>query len=360
MFLPIFQDFKVIKFLIMSIYIFVVVMTAIKLFHGKRFKLNHKSLLEQPLFWASIALPLSISIFLGLFVWIDKIHSFEITSHGYYRFLEISKLPLLVLAASVPLASIVNNLHRTIQTEKQIMESERKNKTDTYYSHIKFQTDYFKSLPERVLTENIQNPSTKENITHSKTIKITYPLSLYQKLYPKSNPIYGVEYEVNREQTKKILQTWNNINKYLAEIEKNEMHINHARLNDIGLLLKLWYFVEKEIILLCNCLDITYPTYQKLFRFEHGDSWLITSIASFDEMYKILEALEDISIGIVDVTGQLTMVETQVFTKTSKLFSVGRIPAMLDAVLIGNRRSQPVEKTFPYLRLNGVKFEQKL
>ncbi|EJH1681437.1 hypothetical protein NCT36_004343, partial [Escherichia coli] len=108
--------------------------------------LDHRSLFQQPLFWAAIGVPLFTSLYFGSFVWIDKIHSFSLTSHGYERFLDISKLPLLILASAVPLVSIVNNLHRTKQTEKQISEAERKNRVDLYYNHMKFHLDLYKKI----------------------------------------------------------------------------------------------------------------------------------------------------------------------------------------------------------------------
>ncbi|EOE4561789.1 hypothetical protein [Enterobacter hormaechei] len=326
-------------------------------FRKRLYRLDHKSLLEQPLFWISIAIPFTLCLLLGTLVWIEKLHSFSLTSHGYQRFIEISKLPLLVLAAAVPLASIVNNLHRTIQTEKQITESEIKNRTDVYYAHVKFQTDYFKSLPETVLTEKVKEIHTSTKVEHTKNIKITYPLSLYQKLYPHSSPTHGVTYEADREQTKKILQTWIKINRILTDIEKGKNAIHHAKLDGMENLLTSWYLAEIGIIQLCNHIDVTFPTYPVSFQFEYFDSVLTTTIATFDEMYKILEALEKICIGIVDAAGQLTMVETQVFAKSTKLFSAGRAPTGLDTIMSNRRTSQPIEPMVPLLILNGKKFE---
>lgn len=319
------------------------------------YKLDHKSLLEQPLFWVSIFVPLATCVFLGLLVWVEKWHSFSLTSHGYQRFIEISKLPLLILASAVPLASIVNNLHRTIQTEKQITESEKKNKSDGYYAHAKFQTDYLKSLPETEFKAKIiQHDGTVSE--DSKTFKITYPLSLYKKLYPKCDPISGAEYEASKNYILLILKSWVNINNILSELHKIRNEINHELLDDMSPLLIKWHQLEMEIIKICNHLEIIYPTYQKSFSISYDNSRLTTSISSFEEMYKILEALEDISIGIVDAVNQYTMVGTHVFTKTQKLFSTWGRPTELHEMNTGFRKTQVANSDAPSLILDGEFF----
>lgn len=353
------------KIIISVIYFSLLIIFSVSFIKYRLYRLNHNSLLVQPLFWASIAVPLITCLFLGSLVWIEKLHSFSITTHGYQRFIEISKLPLLILAAAVPLASIVNNLHRTIQTEKQINESEQKNKTDIYYAHVKFQTDYFKTLPETVLSEKISLTRVDSKFyeneikEYSKIIKVAYPLALYHKLYPNSNPINGVEYEANREHTKTILKSWANINKTLTNIEKLKSTLSREKTyNDIELLLEQWYLAEKEIIRLCSYIAVPFPTYPRSFLFNYNESTLITSIASFEEMYKILEALENICIGIIDVTGQLTMAESQVFAKSNKLFSAGRTTIGIDAMMREKRASKPIEPNVPLLRVKGKKYEE--
>lgn len=322
---------------------------------NRHYELDHRSLLVQPLFWISIGVPLATFLFFGSLIWIEKLHSFSLTSHGYQRFIEISKLPLLLLAAAVPLASIVNNLHRTIQTEKQINESEKKNKTDGYYAHAKFQTDYLKSLPETELKAKILYEDGKLSY-ESKFIKITYPLSLYKKLYPNCNPINGVDYEADKNHTKLILQSWVNINSLLSKLHKNRNLIAHDDSIDLNILLELWYQLEIEIIKLCNTLEIIYPTYQNAFIFINNDSKLITSISSFKEMFKILEAIEDISVGIIDAANQFTMVGTQVFTKTKKLFSTWGKPTELDEMNAGFYKSQRNDVEAPALTLKGKRY----
>ncbi|HCM9692535.1 TPA: hypothetical protein N5O27_003037 [Enterobacter asburiae] len=338
------------------IYLSLLAILAFIFIKKRYYELDHQRLFKQPLFWVSIGFPVVTSLFFGAFIWVDKLHSFSLTSHGYSRFLEVSKLPLLILASAVPFAAIVNNLHRTIQTEKQITESEKKNKTDGYYAHAKFQTDYLKSLPETDLKANILQSDGKL-AEDSKTFKITYPLSLYKKLYPNCNPISGVEYDADKNHTALILRSWVKINTTLNELHKRNYEIAHVKLTDFSVLLKLWYQLETEIINICNHLEIIYPTYQKSFMIEYGDSTLVTSVSSLKEMYKILEALENISVGIVDAVNQFTMVGTQVFTKTRRLFSVWGRPIELSELNVGFVTTQVTAPDAPMLILKGERYK---
>lgn len=343
------------KYIISIIYFSLLIFLCCIFIKKRYYKINHKSLLEQPIFWVSIGVPLATCIFLGALIWVGKWHSFSLTSHGYSRFLEISKLPLLVLASAVPFASIINNLHRTIQTEKQISESEKKNKTDGYYAHAKFQTDYLKSLPETKLTTNILQINGRL-AEESKTFKITYPLSLYKKLYPNCDPINGAEYDADKNYTALILKSWVKINRTLNELHKNTNKIAHVKLDDASILLKIWYELEMEAINICNHLEIIYPTYQKSFSIEYGNSKLITYVSSMNEMYKILEALENISVGIIDAVNQFTMVGAHVFTKTKKLFSVWGRPIELNQLSPDFKIQQIISPDVPLLILNGKRY----
>lgn len=90
--------------------------------------LNHKSLTKQPLFWAAICWPCGISLGLGSHVWIGRAKDFSV--EGYATFIEISKLPLGVLAVAIPLTAVIAAMHRSIQTAKQIESAEHKSQDD--------------------------------------------------------------------------------------------------------------------------------------------------------------------------------------------------------------------------------------
>lgn len=97
--------------------------------------MNAEPLTHQPLFKAALVIPIVSFLLLGLIVWMG--HSIQIDAEGFNNFLTISKLPLAALSLCIPFGVVVNNIHRTIQTDKQIKEAEKKNTIDGFYSHRK-------------------------------------------------------------------------------------------------------------------------------------------------------------------------------------------------------------------------------
>ncbi|MCW2257839.1 hypothetical protein M2263_003930 [Providencia alcalifaciens] len=100
------------------------------------FPLTEKSLDKQKLFWAALIIPLLSCLYFGIPVWSN--YSFDMSANGYSEFLKISTLPLYILASAPIFAAFVANTHRTIQTAKQITETEKKNKVDLVFSKYNF------------------------------------------------------------------------------------------------------------------------------------------------------------------------------------------------------------------------------
>lgn len=65
-------------------------------------------------------------------------YPFKLDAGEYNNFLEINKFSLGLMALSPILGAFVVSAHRSIQTEKQIEETEKKNKVDVYYANKKF------------------------------------------------------------------------------------------------------------------------------------------------------------------------------------------------------------------------------
>ncbi|MEN0586707.1 MULTISPECIES: hypothetical protein [unclassified Kosakonia] len=108
-------------------------------------RMNSEPLTHQPLFIAAITIPLFSFIAFGLIIWVN--YSFQLNEDGFNTFLNISKLPLALLSLSIPFGVVVNNIHRTIQTDKQIKEAEKKNRIDGFYNHRKNTIDVFQNVP---------------------------------------------------------------------------------------------------------------------------------------------------------------------------------------------------------------------
>lgn len=102
----------------------------------KYFSLNAKSLHKQRLFILVILFPFFSSLYFMLFL--GQPYPFKLDAGGYNNFLEINKFSLGLMALSPILGAFVVSAHRSIQTEKQIEETEKKNKVDIYYANKKF------------------------------------------------------------------------------------------------------------------------------------------------------------------------------------------------------------------------------
>lgn len=232
------------------------IITLIPLFyHFDWLKLNEKNLLKQPLFIASIAVPFQMFILYGFWAWNG--HALDFTSEGFNRFLDISKLPLLMLASSVPLAAIVSNIHRTTQTENQIEKTQKqinlvieKNKTDSYYSHLKSYSDIFQTLPSFKLARLKNKDDDAEEIE----LSVVHPYTLYKNIFKSSSIEDGYSTEIDESFIRKTQNLYNNINTCLKT--RNKEH--DKQLLDIQL-------VESHIIQLCRLLGINYKYQEHMF-----------------------------------------------------------------------------------------------
>ncbi|MBE4810273.1 MULTISPECIES: hypothetical protein [unclassified Enterobacter cloacae complex] len=197
----------------------------------KWYVLDKRNLFRQKLFWVSVGVPFVSFIYFGLFAWWGKTP--VLSAHGYARFYEISKFPLLLLASSVPLASIVNNIHRTIQTETQINTSETKNAVDRYLAHEKNFIEKTKEIlafkltsardSDGKLTEFKHNDS-KFVLFTSDEVKISNPYLLYNKIYNNATMETSSNFDPNTE-------LLSNIKNHLSAID-NTLSFKHPIPND--------------------------------------------------------------------------------------------------------------------------------
>lgn len=172
----------VVKWLIVIIYIVFVFLYVIKLKNQKAFNMNVEPLSHQPLFKAVLIIPLASFIAFGLIAWLG--HSIQLDADGLNNFLSISKLPLALLSLAAPFGVLVNNIHRTIQMKAQIQESQKKNTSDIYYSHLKHITELFSGLKSDSLSIK---DHLKDKETHDFYVYIKRPVVLYRRIFTKSN-----------------------------------------------------------------------------------------------------------------------------------------------------------------------------
>lgn len=129
-----------------------------------KFWLDESSLHVQPLFWFLVFLPLIIS---GIaWVLVAQDYELDVSTNGYSRLMENAKFPFLILALSPILGAFVTSAHRSLQTEiqiktanNQLMEAQKKNKVDMYYSARKHINEQLQSIKDR-FNEPIKRPTT--------------------------------------------------------------------------------------------------------------------------------------------------------------------------------------------------------
>lgn len=155
---------------------------------SKFFEMNEKPLTSQTLFWLAIIIPFVSFGYFGYFSWHSK--PFLFNAEGFERFIKISALPLGLLSLSIPFSAIVNNIHRTIQTNKQIQETGIKNNNDLYYSHRNNTINYFNNIGVVISSYKYRliKPYTEHNVDSTLELSIMNPFHLYDFLFFHSAP----------------------------------------------------------------------------------------------------------------------------------------------------------------------------
>ncbi|MCL6354615.1 hypothetical protein EXT68_03760 [Pectobacterium parmentieri] len=179
-------------------------------FYNKKFRLDERSLDQQPMFWYAVVSPLIVFFILGIFVWKDSIPDFS--RHGFDEFYSISKFPLSILALSPILGAFVASVHRIIQTERQIEKTNEqlklvkvKNNADLFYSHYKYTLDEMKNVEVINFFENPlsfrdklkKNVSTDDGNEIEIKLNIKYPGKLYKKIFYSTDKNLKDGFEVN-------------------------------------------------------------------------------------------------------------------------------------------------------------------
>ncbi|HHR0587315.1 hypothetical protein ACU60Q_03455 [Klebsiella aerogenes] len=278
------------------------------------FELNDNNLFKQPLFIVSILLPFYYFILFGCWVWRD--HSLQLTTDGFANFLNISKLPLLLLASSVPLASIVNNIHRTIQTESQIQSAKVKNNADAYYSHLKLFIETISSFPTLVLeyiptqTDRTRHVAAEvashayiesSEKVNTYEVKIVFPHKLYNNLFQSSQNT-GAIYSPSPKFTQKIINAWNELDKEIIGIKKGDLKSEIISLISTDL----------KIINLMKLLKVNTIQRKYSYIYNHNNEYVFnTTYFSEPEIKAVVYWLYNITCDIYDLAGNSQILENK-------------------------------------------------
>lgn len=267
-----------------------------------KFGLDERNLSKQFLFWAAITFPLSLFFLFGIPLWKDL--TFGFTVEAYKNFLEINKFPLYLFSTCVPLVAIVAYMHRTIQTEKQIQHTqtqlqntltqikitENKNKSDSYYSHVKFVVDAVNSFPvTSIIHTSFNRTEVEENFTFNQ------PYALYKIIFPESNLDLGFSKKSNEAFTNEIKSIFNSINSTLLDTENNKEDSNYVA--------QCLCEIDRYIIELCERLLIDYNPHNHLHLVNSHNSYYVVSFKKEEQLKETLHHLFKTTQRICDFIG---------------------------------------------------------
>lgn len=321
------------------------------------FKLDDRQLFKQPLFIIVTAYPVYLFMLFGAWIW--KGYSLNLSSQGYGLFLEISKFPLIILASSVPLGAIVNNVHRTIQTEKQIDDAGEKNRNDIYYGHVKFILDQFDKIKGKQMiydhrlegSFNISRESeVKEKVFSIEScIFISQPMDLYRKIYKYSRPQKNSNFMVCQDFLRALQEEWLKIHdlcSYKAE-RKSEQHFKSPQ----ELLIKEYSDINITYTNICNllCLGGFHSDYSLAFQAKRsGWQWYSTFFTGA-HMYNSLRSLAAVTGLILDRVRDENV--DRFFPSNESVFKIGSgfvndLDMFFDTICIGSYQSPTLTHMF--------------
>ncbi|HBV4632742.1 hypothetical protein [Klebsiella pneumoniae] len=291
------------------------------------FILTERNLFSQKLFWLSIGFPFVSFLYFGIFSWWGKTPL--LNANGYTNFYEISKFPLMILATSVPLGAIVNNIHRTIQTEKQIYESKRKNNFDISINHIKYHTELFQKIKSQEITESYKTkPSLADEYIENETTftpVVLYPIALYKKLFITNNENEDENLKINIKFLRKLKSDWKYLNHCFKRLHKYNMSLHSSRNNGKfrAAKCKIYYETCDAYETLCKTLEL--GNYRPLISFgsEDKDDVYQIWIPFYNQstLYKSIKSVESLSLKIFDIIRDKPV--DDFFPPNEKLFIYG-------------------------------------
>jgi hypothetical protein len=190
-------------------------------------------LFELPIFWMGITLPLSLFISSGIPLWSN--YHLMLTADAYIKFMEISKLPAILLATAIPISAAISRAHSTHQTAKQIRELTKKNNFEIFALQ---KNGYINDINHKIKNINIKHSSINDNA------------SVHSELFSKIND-YNTEngdYQVNIDYKIKVFNNLSEIQDGLLNVinEENEeliiLSLDKVRSNYITLMSELSLF----------------------------------------------------------------------------------------------------------------------
>ncbi|WP_272576936.1 hypothetical protein [Providencia sp. PROV274] len=201
--------------------------------------LNDENLAKQPIFWVGTILPLIVAS------WVEYqiiLLNPELLSLGSVSNLFTKSAPALYISALTPtLGVIISNIHRTIQTKKQIQVTEVKNISDSFYAHNKYIIEEFNAFKFEVNW-------------YDDDITISAPNKLYKKIFDKSNIKNGMNDEISEVYLHLVKNdlSWliRSINDIALKFKKDNLNLNSE------LILEVNYFISNACAISRNIVNL--------------------------------------------------------------------------------------------------------
>jgi len=147
-----------------------------------------RPLYREPLFWASVCLPLLIGLGMVLTT-LPMSYTFSWTAQGFNLFFDLAKLPLTIASLSLPLGTISAVMHRSVQTARQIELSLELSRFKDFIEHRKSVIEEFKGLL----------PESWSNRTVNHFYKVIFDKSLRREYQPKLPCSWLLLYQMIKE-----------------------------------------------------------------------------------------------------------------------------------------------------------------
>lgn len=345
-------------------------MLATIFYYFQWFKLDDRQLFNQPLFIIATAYPVYLFMLFGAWSW--QGYGLDLSSQGYGLFLEISKFPLIILAASVPLGAIVNNVHRTIQTEKQIDDTGLKNRNDIYYGHVKFILDQFDKIKgkeiERIydLVEPGTGPTEQGEVKAKEfnieaCIFISQPMDLYRKIYKYSRPRTDSSFMVCTDFLRELHGEWLKIHSLCLYKKEREPQHNFKSPQE----LRIKEFSDIDIIYtnICNllCLGGFHSEHSLSFQAKKSGWQWYSTFVNGAHMYESLRSLAAVTGLILDRVRDENV--DRVFPSNESIFKIGSgfvtdLSMFFDTICIGPYQSPTLTNLHGLHLIDDIKVER--
>ncbi|MFV9373434.1 hypothetical protein ABQ485_02135 [Citrobacter portucalensis] len=336
------QQHSWLSYALISLYVLYVFIELTLCINKKAFEMDERPLTKQYLFKQSIRIPLLSSFYFGLFSWLG--HSPQFNSDGFNNFIAISKLPIALLSLSIPFVAVVANIHRTVQTNRQIQEAKQKNLSDSHYSHLKFVTDYFTNLPGQIIHRK------RHLEIHEITCKVSYPIHLYRYIFDESNPEKGRPAKANKEYIKKINKYWLEILKSMESFASSNKGLD---INDVLVRqMQALHSIEFKLLKLNRMLCLTTVSLNEHASLSTEGYQIFTNFMSSSELGNTIATYFKFTIDILDITDNFFSYKDD--ASSGKIFMIADLIAKYD-VPIFQVISTYSGKTDPLLTFNGDK-----